>query len=151
MGFGSIAGGLDHVNPVIRLPIEHGISRGSMEMKPDIKNMTINEYLEYEVAKKRQLWVNEEDGDDGDIFDMLDITVKDVERIRQFLTPNVPDVMEDVIQPLILKTIHTTPTDENYVASATNSILDKLLEEFGDELLNVTMVDEELILNPLRI
>ncbi|GJS01075.1 retrovirus-related pol polyprotein from transposon TNT 1-94 [Tanacetum coccineum] len=25
--FGSIAGGLDHVNPVIRLPLEHGISR----------------------------------------------------------------------------------------------------------------------------
>ncbi|GJT46115.1 hypothetical protein Tco_0954830 [Tanacetum coccineum] len=27
LGFGRIAGGLDHVNPVIRLPIEHGISR----------------------------------------------------------------------------------------------------------------------------
>ncbi|GJS56387.1 zinc knuckle CX2CX4HX4C containing protein [Tanacetum coccineum] len=29
LGFGSIAGGLDHVNPVIRLPIEHGISKGT--------------------------------------------------------------------------------------------------------------------------
>nr|GEY66991.1 mitochondrial metalloendopeptidase OMA1-like [Tanacetum cinerariifolium] len=28
-GISSIAGGLDHVNPVIRLPLEHGISRGS--------------------------------------------------------------------------------------------------------------------------
>ncbi|GKC01371.1 retrovirus-related pol polyprotein from transposon TNT 1-94 [Tanacetum coccineum] len=27
LGFGSIVGGLDHVNPVIRLPLEHGISR----------------------------------------------------------------------------------------------------------------------------
>ncbi|GJU22540.1 hypothetical protein Tco_1155882 [Tanacetum coccineum] len=27
LGFGSIAGGLDHVNPVIRLSIEHWISR----------------------------------------------------------------------------------------------------------------------------
>ncbi|GJW52736.1 hypothetical protein Tco_0096821 [Tanacetum coccineum] len=27
LGFGSIAGGLDHVNPVIRLPLEHGISK----------------------------------------------------------------------------------------------------------------------------
>ncbi|GKB95791.1 homeodomain-like protein, partial [Tanacetum coccineum] len=27
LGFGSIAGGIDHVNPVIRLPLEHGISR----------------------------------------------------------------------------------------------------------------------------
>ncbi|GJS64210.1 hypothetical protein Tco_0678774 [Tanacetum coccineum] len=29
LGFDSIAGGLDHVNPVIRLPIEHEISRGT--------------------------------------------------------------------------------------------------------------------------
>ncbi|GJR99550.1 hypothetical protein Tco_0316059 [Tanacetum coccineum] len=27
LGFGSIAGGLDHVNPVIRLPLKHRISR----------------------------------------------------------------------------------------------------------------------------
>ncbi|GJT56741.1 hypothetical protein Tco_0991795 [Tanacetum coccineum] len=27
-------------------------------MKPHIKNMTINEYLEYEAAKKRKLWDN---------------------------------------------------------------------------------------------
>nr|GEX72470.1 transcription initiation factor TFIID subunit 13 [Tanacetum cinerariifolium] len=27
LGFGSIAGGLDHVNPIIRLPLKHGISR----------------------------------------------------------------------------------------------------------------------------
>ncbi|GKE88381.1 hypothetical protein Tco_1565856, partial [Tanacetum coccineum] len=27
LGFGSIAGGLDHVSPVIRLPLEHEISR----------------------------------------------------------------------------------------------------------------------------
>ncbi|GJU51464.1 hypothetical protein Tco_1221019 [Tanacetum coccineum] len=27
LGFGSIAGGLDHVNPVIRLPLKHGIRR----------------------------------------------------------------------------------------------------------------------------
>ncbi|GJV32693.1 hypothetical protein Tco_1393093, partial [Tanacetum coccineum] len=28
----------------------------NMEMKLDIKNMTINEYLEYEAAKERRLW-----------------------------------------------------------------------------------------------
>ncbi|GKF88544.1 hypothetical protein Tco_0259421, partial [Tanacetum coccineum] len=27
LGFGSIASGIDHVNPVIRLPLERGISR----------------------------------------------------------------------------------------------------------------------------
>ncbi|GJR74070.1 hypothetical protein Tco_0086435 [Tanacetum coccineum] len=50
--------------------------------------------------------------------------------------------MDDVIQPVISKTIHTTPPDTDYVAPATKLILDDLLEEFGDEFLNVTMVDE---------
>ncbi|GKA59208.1 hypothetical protein Tco_0758521 [Tanacetum coccineum] len=54
---------------------------GNMEMEHDIKSMTINEYLEYEAAKKRQLWDNldddqEEGGDDRDIFYMWDITVE---------------------------------------------------------------------------
>nr|GEU71137.1 hypothetical protein [Tanacetum cinerariifolium] len=31
LGFGSIAGGLDHVNPVIRLPLKHGINREQVE------------------------------------------------------------------------------------------------------------------------
>ncbi|GJX00273.1 retrovirus-related pol polyprotein from transposon TNT 1-94 [Tanacetum coccineum] len=29
---------------------------GNMEMEPDIKNMTISEYLEYEATKERRLW-----------------------------------------------------------------------------------------------
>ncbi|GJX71372.1 hypothetical protein Tco_0308543 [Tanacetum coccineum] len=36
-----------------------------------------------------------EDDDDGDTYDIWDITVEDVERIRQFLTPNVPDEMDE--------------------------------------------------------
>nr|GEZ48727.1 retrotransposon-related protein [Tanacetum cinerariifolium] len=49
---------------------------------------------------------------------------------------------EDVIQPLIPKTLHTTHPNEDYVAPATKPILDELLEEYRDEILNVTMVDE---------
>ncbi|GJT29745.1 hypothetical protein Tco_0910020 [Tanacetum coccineum] len=90
----------------------------------------------------------EEDGNDRDTFDMWDIMIRDVERIRQFLTPNVPEVIEDVIQPLIPKTLHTIPPNEDYVASATKSILDELLEEFGNEILNITMVDEGANFNP---
>ncbi|GKE12210.1 hypothetical protein Tco_1415761, partial [Tanacetum coccineum] len=89
----------------------------------------------------------EEDGDDDDIFDMWDITVEDVERIRQFLTPNVSDIIEDVIQPLIPTTLHTTPPNEDYVAPATKPILDELLE---DKILNVTMVDKEADFNPTK-
>nr|GEW72710.1 RNA-directed DNA polymerase, eukaryota [Tanacetum cinerariifolium] len=50
----------------------------------------------------------EEDGDYGDIYNIWDITIEDVERIKQFLTPNVLDVMDDITQPLIQKTMHTT-------------------------------------------
>ncbi|GKC28424.1 hypothetical protein Tco_1035718 [Tanacetum coccineum] len=87
----------------------------------------------------------EEDGDDEDTFDMWDITVEDVERIRKFF--NVPDEIDEIVQPLIPEPIHTTPPNDDYVAPATKSILDELLEEFRDEILNVTMVDEI----PLRI
>ncbi|GKE08369.1 hypothetical protein Tco_1411920 [Tanacetum coccineum] len=161
-----------------------------MEMKPDIENMTLNEYLEYEAEKERRLWDNvrsrrspnnyneadvdsfhqnkraenmkrigkdivqdciweqdndleedqKDDGDDRDTFDMWDIMVEDVERIRQFLTSNVPDIIEVVIQPLIPTTQHTIPSNEDYVAPTTKPILDELLE---DKILNVAMVDEE--------
>ncbi|GJW93348.1 hypothetical protein Tco_0173020 [Tanacetum coccineum] len=184
-----------------------------MEMEPHIRNMTLNEYLEYEAMKERRLWdnvrskssptrvgaeklrrmgqekvqngcnidtsgdtnhesgnllnipilpdINEfsiiceqdvdlekeeaevEDDDDGDTYDIWGITVEDVERIRQFLMPNIPDKMDDVIQPLIPQPIHTTPPNDDYVAPATKSNLDELLEEFGDEIVNVTMDDEE--------
>ncbi|GJS05673.1 hypothetical protein Tco_0322181 [Tanacetum coccineum] len=83
----------------------------------------------------------EEDGDDGDIFDMWDITVEDVERIRKFFY--VPDEIDEIVQPLIPESIHTTPPNDDYVAPATKPILDKLLEEFGDEILNVATIDEE--------
>ncbi|GJZ49803.1 hypothetical protein Tco_0603993 [Tanacetum coccineum] len=91
-----------------------------------------------------------EHGDDRDTYDIWDITVEDVELIRQFLTPNVPDEMDEVIQPLIPQPIHTTPPNDDYVAPATKSILDELLEEFSDKILNVTMVDKEVNFNPTK-
>ncbi|GJX59590.1 hypothetical protein Tco_0290980 [Tanacetum coccineum] len=62
----------------------------------------------------------------------------------------VLDVMDDVIQPSIPQTIHTTPSDDSYDSPATDPILDELLEEFGDELLNITVDNEEKICNPTR-
>ncbi|GJV29105.1 hypothetical protein Tco_1385553 [Tanacetum coccineum] len=90
----------------------------------------------------------EEDSDDGDTFDMWDITVEDVERIRKFF--NVPDDTDEVVQPLIPEPIHTTPPNDDYVAPATKLILDKLLEELKDKILNVTMVDDEADFNPIK-
>ncbi|GKA53811.1 hypothetical protein Tco_0747126 [Tanacetum coccineum] len=73
----------------------------------------------------------EVDGDDGDTFDMWDITVEDVEWIRKCF--NIPN---EIVQPLIPEPIHTTPPNDDYVAPVTKSILDELLEEFGNEILN---------------
>ncbi|GKA97615.1 hypothetical protein Tco_0825509 [Tanacetum coccineum] len=48
------------------------------------------------------------------------------------------------------KPIHTTPPNDDYVAPTSKSILDELLEEFRDEILNVTMVDDEADFNPTK-
>ncbi|GJW68420.1 hypothetical protein Tco_0122844 [Tanacetum coccineum] len=131
-------------------------SKVNMEMEPDIKNMMISEYLEYEAAKERRLWDDdddseedqEEDGDDRDTFDMWDITVEEVEQIRKFF--NVLDETDKMVQPLIPEPIHTTPPNDDFVTPTTKSILDELLEEFGDEILNVTMVNDEADFNPTK-
>ncbi|GJT31243.1 hypothetical protein Tco_0911518 [Tanacetum coccineum] len=117
---------------------------GIMEIEPDIENMTLNGYFEYEAEKERRLWDSVQSRRSPTNYDEADVDSfhqnKNVERIRQFLTPNIPDVIEDVIQPLIPTTLHTTPPNEDYVALATKPILEKLLE---DKILNVAMVDEE--------
>ncbi|GJX89970.1 hypothetical protein Tco_0343296 [Tanacetum coccineum] len=56
----------------------------------------------------------------------------------------------EIVQPLIPEPINTTPLDDHYVAPATKSTLDELLEEIKDEILNVTMVDDEADFNPTK-
>ncbi|GJS63084.1 hypothetical protein Tco_0677648 [Tanacetum coccineum] len=100
------------------------------------------------------------------------ITVKDVERLRQILTPtihtlpNLEPVMQPymllspfrdkasvargeehdiplqdgVMQPLTPQTTHITPPDD--VVLATNPILDKHSNEFGEKFSNITRVAE---------
>ncbi|GJW73869.1 hypothetical protein Tco_0133239 [Tanacetum coccineum] len=116
---------------------------GVMLTHPGIRTMKTD--VDFEKEK-----VQMEDDDDGNIYDIWDITVEDVKRIRQFLTPNIPDEMDEVIQLLIPQPIHTTPLNDDYVAPVTKSILDELFEEFSDEILNVTMVDEETNFNHIK-
>nr|GEX35843.1 hypothetical protein [Tanacetum cinerariifolium] len=97
---------------------------------------------------------NKAQGDKRDMKDGWDITIKDVERLRQFLTPTIhtlPNLKpviqpyipvvpvqdekkvikeeehdyDDVMQPLTPYTFHTTSPNDGYVAPATNPILDK--------------------------
>ncbi|GJS37968.1 retrovirus-related pol polyprotein from transposon TNT 1-94 [Tanacetum coccineum] len=99
--------------------------RGNVEMEPDIKNMTMNEYLEYEATNERQLW-------------------DDVRSRRS------PTNYNGRMLTLFTRIRNPTPPNDDYVASATKSILDKLLEEFRDEILNVTIVDDEADFNPTK-
>ncbi|GJR07391.1 hypothetical protein Tco_0790043 [Tanacetum coccineum] len=150
---------------------------GIMEMEPDIENMTLKKDFDFDkilddligdenlrrIGQKKvqngcvmmthpriRTMKTVENDDDGNIYDIWDITIEDVKLIRQFLTPNVPDKIDEVIQPLISQPIHTTPPNDDYVAPATKSILDKILEESRDEILNVTMVEEEDDVNPTK-
>ncbi|GJU34126.1 hypothetical protein Tco_1436873, partial [Tanacetum coccineum] len=159
-----------------------------MEIEPDIKNMTMNEYLEYEAAKERQLWDDVQSRRSPSNYDEADVDSFHQNKSKTFsylyshnLTPPHPCILpvqfyptnylvytnesndehddeleedqeedENVIQPLIPKTLHTTPPNEDYVAPDTKSILDDLLEEFRDEILNVTMVNEGAKCNPTK-
>ncbi|GJT01225.1 hypothetical protein Tco_0822394 [Tanacetum coccineum] len=79
-----------------------------------------------------------EDCDEGNMDNIWGITVKDVEDevkvVREeepdnnidSISIHVPDVTNDVIQPLIPQTIHTTPPDKDYVALGTKPIFDEL-------------------------
>ncbi|GJU04968.1 hypothetical protein Tco_1121398 [Tanacetum coccineum] len=62
----------------------------------------------------------------------------------------VSKVMDDAMQPLTSQAIYISPLDDAYVVSTTNLILDELLEEFRDDLLDITVVDEEEDYNPTR-
>ncbi|GJT07182.1 hypothetical protein Tco_0841644 [Tanacetum coccineum] len=120
------------------------------------------------IHKKKDL------GDERDMDDGWDITIEDVERLRQILTPTIhtlPNLepmvqpymplgpvhdeakvvreeeldiplQDGVLQPLTPQTVHITLPDDDYVAPATNPILDKHFNEFGNELFDMTGVDE---------
>ncbi|GJW57656.1 reverse transcriptase domain-containing protein [Tanacetum coccineum] len=49
-----------------------------------------------------------------------------------------------VMQPLTPQTVHITPPDDDYVASATNPILNKHLNEFREEFADNTRVSEKI-------
>ncbi|GJR23051.1 hypothetical protein Tco_0971578 [Tanacetum coccineum] len=100
---------------------------GIMEIEPDIENMTLNGYFEYEAEKERRLWDSVQSRRSPTNYDEADVD-------------SFHQNKKDVIQPLIPTTLHTTPPNEDYVALATKPILEKLLE---DKILNVAMVDEE--------
>ncbi|GKB96714.1 hypothetical protein Tco_0982851 [Tanacetum coccineum] len=62
----------------------------------------------------------------------------------------VSEVMDDVVKPFTSHAIYITPPDDAYVVPTTNPILDELLKEFGDELLDTTMLNDGEDCNPIK-
>ncbi|GJZ32713.1 hypothetical protein Tco_0578149, partial [Tanacetum coccineum] len=112
--------------------------------------------------------------------DGCDITVEDVERLRKILTPSIHalpivqpymplgvvcnkekiireeerdydiSLQDHVMQPLTPQTVHIIPPNDDYVALATNPILNKHLNEFGEEFADNTRVSEKIDSNPVN-
>nr|GEY74910.1 reverse transcriptase domain-containing protein [Tanacetum cinerariifolium] len=97
--------------------------------------------------------------DKRDMKDGWDSMTMDVERLRQIPTPTIHNLEpvdydiplhDGVTQPLTPLTVHITPLDDDYVASATNPILNKHLNEFEEEFSDNIMVSNEINSNPVN-
>ncbi|GJU06764.1 hypothetical protein Tco_1123194, partial [Tanacetum coccineum] len=59
-------------------------------------------------------------------------------------------LQDHVMQPLTPQTVHITSPDDDYVAPATNPILNKLLNEFGEEFADNIRVFEKIDSNTVN-
>ncbi|GJV16733.1 hypothetical protein Tco_1362056 [Tanacetum coccineum] len=59
-------------------------------------------------------------------------------------------LQDHVMQPLTPQTVHITPPDDDYVAPATNPILDKQLNRFKKEFFDITRVAKKENCNPVN-
>ncbi|GJY47077.1 hypothetical protein Tco_0436140 [Tanacetum coccineum] len=59
-------------------------------------------------------------------------------------------LQDGVMQPLNPQTVHITSLDDDYVAPSTNLILNKHLNEFGEEFFDNTRVSEKIDSNPVN-
>ncbi|GKC32128.1 hypothetical protein Tco_1039422, partial [Tanacetum coccineum] len=103
-------------------------------MEPDIENMTLDEYRKYEAEKERRLW-------DNDRFKNSP---------KRIGAENIKRMGHEIVQDSIWEHDDDSEEDQEEDAPATPSILDELLDEYGNEILNVTMVDEEADFNPTK-
>ncbi|GJW43692.1 hypothetical protein Tco_0072491 [Tanacetum coccineum] len=84
---------------------------------------------------KKKAQEDERDMDNGPVHDEAKV-VREEEQDY-----DIP-LQDGVMQPLTSQIVHITPPDDDYVAPATNPILDKYLNEFGKEFFDMTEVDE---------
>ncbi|GJU31674.1 hypothetical protein Tco_1175263 [Tanacetum coccineum] len=116
----------------------------NMEMKPDIESMTINEYLEYEAAKKRQLWDNVRSRRSPTNYDEADFDSFHRNKSNTFNYPyshNLP--------PPHPYSLPVQPYPKNYLVS-TNVTNDVEIECMTIAEYNLYVVKQSLGKNPLN-
>ncbi|GJY22462.1 hypothetical protein Tco_0396120 [Tanacetum coccineum] len=139
-------------------------------MEPDIENMTLNEYLEYEAEKERSFNYPHyhEDIEVKKYYELpplhpcfqyaqpytqvglvssnesneVDTDSMIIAEYELYIDTTIEDVE-------MLRLILTSPHD-TYDTPATDLILDELLKELKGELLNITVVDNKQYYNPLK-
>ncbi|GKC10049.1 hypothetical protein Tco_1001659 [Tanacetum coccineum] len=120
----------------------------------------------------KQEEVQVEECNEGNMEEIWDITIEDVERLKRLLTPTiealpkpkpmvqpyvplilfpneVSNVTYDMMQPLTPQAIHITPPNDDYVALAAIPILVKLPKEFDNEPLSDSLTTEDDECNPM--
>ncbi|GKA38187.1 calmodulin-interacting protein 111 isoform X1 [Tanacetum coccineum] len=141
-------------------------------LKEKMDNLYITREIVCTIGNPEEIIKMKAQEDEGDMDVGWDITVKDVERLRKFLTPTIHTPLGPVhdkekiiteeeqdydiplhygmMQPLTAQTVHITPPDDDYVASATNPILNKQLNEFREEFFDITRVAKKENGNPVN-
>ncbi|GKD50040.1 hypothetical protein Tco_1279016 [Tanacetum coccineum] len=158
---------------------EDGLVSSNESDEMDINSMTIAEYELYITKEDKELSFEEvfddffkmgaknlrgmkqeeaevEDCDEGNMDNIWGITVKDVERIRQLLTPTIHTLPEPdpVVQPYVplipfpdeVKVVREEEPDNN-IDSIYIHVPD-VTDDLRDEILYIIVVDEEAEFNP---
>ncbi|GKA94759.1 hypothetical protein Tco_0816797 [Tanacetum coccineum] len=146
---------------------------GGMEVEPNIENMTLEEYLKYKSEKESRLWRRVRSKGSPTRYEMVNVDSFHRDKSRTFdysyyyenikidmynelpllhpcFQPPQPHTKVGLVPPNKSDEDITIEDVENnaYDAPATYPILDELLEEFGNELLDIVVVDEETGCNP---
>ncbi|GKD09793.1 hypothetical protein Tco_1189478 [Tanacetum coccineum] len=132
-----------------------------MEMEPDIENMTLNEYFEYEAEKERRLWRNVRSKSSPTRYEGADFTSSHRDKS---ITLDFPHYYEDasmvkkdsdfdeILDDLFrIGAENLRRMGQEKVQNGCNVDTSRdTNHESGDEILNVTMVDEEADFNPTK-
>ncbi|GJV07524.1 hypothetical protein Tco_1345180 [Tanacetum coccineum] len=127
------------------------IGGDNMEMEPDIKNITISEYLEYEAAKERRLWDDVRSRRSSTNYNEADVDSFHQNKRAE----NIKRMGQHIVQDSIWEQDDDSEEDQEEDGDDGDTfdmwdITVEDVERIRDEILNVTMVDDEADFKPTK-